>query len=47
MQMELVELRNRIKLLDNGTSKSELLDLLQEKDEELEKKKAANEQLAQ
>lgn len=42
MQMELVELRNRIKLLDNGTSKSELLDLLQEKDEELEKK---NEQI--
>ena len=42
MQMELVDLRNRIKLLDNGTSKSELLDLLQEKDLELDKK---NEQI--
>jgi len=38
MQMELAELRGRIKLLDSGTSKSELLDLLEEKDGELQKK---------
>lgn len=43
LKMEVAELRNRIKLLDTGTSKSELLDLLQEKDAELEKK---NEQIA-
>jgi len=37
MQMELVQLRERIKLLDNGAgeSRSELLDLIIERDEEV------------
>lgn len=37
MQMELVQLRERIKLLDNGNgeSQSELLDLINERDEEI------------
>jgi len=35
LQLELSTLRQRLKLLDGGASKNELLDLLQEKDEEL------------
>ena len=42
MQMELTELRNRIKLLDCGTGRCELLDLLKERDVEL---KGKNEKL--
>lgn len=43
MRMELSDLRNRLKILDSGTDRCELLDLLRERDDEL---KIKNDQLA-
>lgn len=38
LKMEVTELRNRLKILDGGTGRCELLDLLQQRDEEIKAK---------